>query len=231
MPTSPSIAGAPVGRRRELAIPAVAGIAYTVSWLIGLSVAEANPKVSASAAQVLASYSGHLVATTAQFILTEAVPAIGLAIVVVALARAAVRAGSETAATYILGAGLLAAAVSFVQAIVGVAMTSWAVPDGHGGGAHVLFQMFNRLDGVKMFALAGLAMAAAILAKRKDVLPRRLRHVSIALAVTIAASGAGYLLLVDSLAILAFVSGPILLVWVTSTGILLGRAVTAKVAA
>jgi hypothetical protein len=42
--------------------------------------------------------------------------------------------------------------------------------------------------------------------------------------VAIVVSGVGYLLLIDSLALAAWASLPLLLVWVTGSGIALGRA-------
>jgi hypothetical protein len=54
------------------------------------------------------------------------------------------------------------------------------------------------------------------------LLPRWLRYVAIALSAAIAGSGAAYLLLPQGPATLACVSGPLLLVFMTGTGIVLG---------
>jgi len=58
---------------------------------------------------------------------------------------------------------------------------------------------------------------------RNAVLPRWLGVVATLLAVVILGSGIGYLLLIPALAALAYVSGPLLLVWVTGVGLRLGR--------
>jgi hypothetical protein len=55
------------------------------------------------------------------------------------------------------------------------------------------------------------------------VLPRWLGDTAAFLTVALIASGAGYLLLNTTLAQAAFVSGPLLLVWVTGVGIALAR--------
>jgi hypothetical protein len=55
------------------------------------------------------------------------------------------------------------------------------------------------------------------------VLPRWLGYTAAILTVTLIASGAGYVLLSTTLAQTVFVSGPLLLVWVTGTGVTLGR--------
>ncbi len=86
------------------------------------------------------------------------------------------------------------------------------------GTAHTLYQAVNRLDGAKMLALAALGLAGAA----SRVLPRWLRYTGIALAIAITASGVAYLLLLQSLAILAAPAGVALLVFITGTGITLG---------
>ena len=88
------------------------------------------------------------------------------------------------------------------------------------GTAHTLYAAVNRLDGAKMFALAALALAGAA----PGVLPRWLRYTAIALAVAIVSSGIPYLLLLQSGAALAYISGPLLLLFITSTGIALATA-------
>ena len=76
----------------------------------------------------------------------------------------------------------------------------------------------NRLDGAKMFALAALGLRR----RRVGVLPRWLRYTGIALAIAMASSGVPYLSLLQGGAVLAYVSGPLLLLFITGTGIALG---------
>lgn len=191
-------------RRPPLSAVAITGVAYMASWIVGLALGHSDPKPSSSAAQVMAGYAGHTGTATAQFVLTEGLPAICLAVVALALGRRAAV------------AGLISATISMVQAMLGVVMTAWAVPGGHTGSAHNLFVAVNRLDGVKMFALALLALAAT------SLVPLWLRYVGAALAVSIVVSGIGYLLLLDGLSRAAWISGPLLLIWVTGTALTLG---------
>jgi hypothetical protein len=51
-------------------------------------------------------------------------------------------------------AGVGAAVVSLVQCALGLVLAGWAVPDGDTGRARLLFAAVNRLDGIKMLALA-----------------------------------------------------------------------------
>jgi len=216
----PRPAGA-AGRRVSL-IPVLAGIGFTVSWLAGLVLPVPNLAVTAPASEVIGRYGPHLGMVQAQFVLTEGLPAIGLAVIAAVLARVA-RAAGRGRAGVILVSGLLAAVISVAQYALGVMLAGWALPERASGRTALLFQALNRLDGVKMLALAVLATAAlALTAGPAAPLPRWLRYASLALAVSITVSGVGYLFLIEGLAPVAYVSGVALLVWVTGTGVALG---------
>ena len=98
--------------------------------------------------------------------------------------------------------------------MLGAALAAAASP----ATAHLLYESVNRLDGVKMLALAVLGLAGAT----SGVLPRWLRYAGITLAIAITCSAVAYLLLLPGLAGLAYVSGPLLLLFVTGTGVALG---------
>jgi hypothetical protein len=200
-----------VPRRRLLTVTGITGIAYTLSWIAGLAIAAPSPKLTASGAQIVTALAGHQAAVTSQFALTEGLPAAGLAIIAIALARAARRSGAALAA---LIAGVVAALISMLQFALGAVLAGTASP----GTAHLLYDVVNRLDGVKMLTLASLGLAAAA----SGVLPRWLRYTGITLAIAITASGIAYLLLLQNLAILAIPAGVLLLVFITGTGIVLG---------
>lgn len=204
-------------RARPSRIPAVVGIAYTGSWIAGLSVWPSNLKASANGAQVLAGYTGHKVPSLLSYLFTEGLPAAGLAVVGLALAAAARRSGGPRRAATVATTAISAALISVTQFVLGALLTLHAVPRGDASQAHALFEAVNRLDGVKMLILAALALAAAPLAGRW------LRWTAYALAVSIVASGIGYLLLASSLTGLAYVSGPLLLAWITGSGVALSR--------
>ena len=111
-------------------------------------------------------------------------------------------------------AGVSAVVVSLVECALGLLLAGVVVPDGQSGRAGTLFHLINRLDGVKMFALAGVALAGVGLARRARVLPRWLGYVAALLAVAMVASGVGYLLLNNTVSQAAAVSLGLLLVWV-----------------
>ena len=214
-PPGPDAPGARAAARRHLlTLTGVTGIAFTLSWIAGLAVAAPSPKLTASGAEIIAALAGHGTAVATQFALTEGLPAAGLAIVSVALARAALRSGAAVAARFACIAGVAAAVISLAQFALGMALASASAP----GPAHLLYAAVNRLDGAKMLALAALGLAGAA----SRVLPRWLRYTGIALAIAITASGVAYLLLLQGLAILAVPAGVLLLAFITGTGLTLG---------
>jgi hypothetical protein len=219
--TAPST---PVGRRGRslLKAPAVAGIAYTTAWVIGLAVWPSNLDVAASNVKVVATYSAHQGAAMTQYLLIEGLAAIALAVVVFALGRGARRRGADRLGLATVVAGLTAVAISLAQCVLGLMLAGSVAPDGKTVQAGRLFDLINRMDGVKMFALAAMAVAGVGLVRRA-VLPRWLGYTAAFLAVALIASGAGYLLLNTTFAQAVFVSGPLLLVWVTGAGVALAR--------
>ena len=104
-------------------------------------------------------------------------------------------------------AGLVAAVISVTQYALGVMLAGWALPDHAAGRSGGLWEAINRLDGVKMFALAVLASAAVALTAPTGPLPRWLRYASLALAASITVSGVAYLFLIQDLSWAAYVAG------------------------
>ena len=210
------------GRRNHnlLTAPAVAGVAFTTAWVSGLAAWPSNLDVGASNVKVLATYRAHQGAAMTQYLLVEGLAALALAVVVVALGRAARRREASGLAVATVVAGLTAAALSLVECALGLLLAGSVAPDGETGRAGRLFDLINRTDGVKMFALAGMAVAGVGLVRRL-VLARWLGFTAALLATTMIASGVGLVLLNGALAQVVFVSGPLLLVWVTGAGVAL----------
>jgi hypothetical protein len=207
--------GPDTGRRRWLlTVPGLVGLGYSLSWIAGLAVPAPSPGFGAPGAEVVAALAGHGPAIVTQFALTEGLPAAGIAVISVALARTARRSGATMAGRFALVSGLAAAIISAVQFGLGVALTVTSAP----GPAHLLYASVDRLDGAKMLALAVLGAAAATM----TVLPRWLRYTGIALAVAITCSGLVYLLLVASLAAAAGPALVLLLAFMTGCGIIIG---------
>jgi hypothetical protein len=222
MATAPS---APMRSRAggSLTASAAAAIAFVAAWVTGLLVWPSNLNVSASGPKIVSTYAGHQAVAVTQSVLVEGAAAVALGVVVIAVARAAARRGAGGLGRVVAFAGLGAVAVSLVQCVLGLVLASGVVPDGETARAGTLFHLINRMDGIKMLALAAMALAAVGLARGGKVLPRWLGHVAALLAAAMTASGVGYLLLDNTLAQAAAASLALLLIWVAGTGVSLGR--------
>jgi len=196
----------------------LAGVAYVAAWIVGLAIWPSNVAITDSSREVVNVYGAHQGVGVAQFLLVEGVAAIALAFVVVAVARAADHAGAAAPSRLILAAGLTACLVSLVEAVLGVVLLTSLASPAHVHGAGEVFDAINRLDGVKMLLLATV-ITTAVLARHVLRLPRWLSATGVLASVALVVSGVGYLTLDGALASAAFLSLPLLLVWVSGTGV------------
>lgn len=197
-------------------LPGAASIAYVVTWVVGLAVWPVNLAPNATAAQVAASHRAHPAEASVQYLLIEGLAALLFGIVLACVLRANRDHGSgQTTGPALLS--VVAVITSLTQCILGLLVTA-AATGGHVATAGSLFEALNRLDGVKMFALAG---ATAWLAATRPALPRWLRRVTVLEVLALIASGCAYVTLSNAFAWTAFVSGPLLLLWVAGAGIAL----------
>jgi hypothetical protein len=200
----------------------IAGIIYSAAWVIGLTVWPTNLDVHASDTAVLATYAGHAAAASTQATLVHGIAALTLAIVVIALARAGRSAGVARESSVVAISGLAAAAVSLIQWVLDLTLADVIAPSGDAARAGLTLEAINRLDGVKMLLLAAFAVAGVMLV-RHGVLPPWLMIAGGLLAIAITASGIGYASLISPLALLAYASGPLLLIWVSGVGVEIWR--------
>lgn len=194
---------------------ATAAVGYSLAWLVGLAITSSGTTVSATAQQVLADLSGREGVVAVQYLVTEVLTAIALVVTLRGLARV-------VGDAWIWRLGLFVGALSFVQGVLGTTLALHASPAGDADLAGVLFASVARVDGVKMLALAVLGVLGVRAALRRR-LPRWLGVVAALLAASVAVSGVGYLFLVDSLALAAYVSLPVLMLWVTGAGLTVAR--------
>lgn len=186
-----------------------AGITFLIAWIVGLSVWPTNLSVRASGTQIIDALTGHTAAATVQFLTSQGLAGLALAMVLTTVARPA----------RITGAA--AVAVSLTQCALGVHLAGWVAPEGNAAAAATFYGLINRLDGVKMLLLAATAALVSIpmVRNRTPMLRNRTRSLilpglGLLLAATITVSGIGYLLLSAALAPAAYVSGVLLLIWV-----------------
>lgn len=195
----------------------VAALSYSAAWLVALAVAPSGATVSATGRGVLAALEGHLAASTVQYLAAEVVAGLALVVTLLGVASRSRARGRSTARVLAVGA-VAAGALSVVQGALGVWLTTGIAPAGDDELAATVFRVITRADGLKMLVLAVLATAGVVLGRR-GALPRPLTWLAGLLAVTLAVSGVGYLLLADGPARAAYLSLPVLLVWVTGSGL------------
>jgi hypothetical protein len=210
------------GHRTARSLPLVAGIGYSLAWIISVSVGAPNPAVAARGSQVVAAFAGHSGPAMAMFVLAEGVAAAALAVVVISAARAAGRSGARLAGLTGAGFGIAAAVVSWIELALGAWLVYGPVAGRLTATATTAYQVLTRLDGAKMFLLAAMAVALSAVALTSHALPRWLAPLGFLLAASLVVSGLGYVLLAQGLASAVYVSGTLLLAFVTSTGVTLG---------
>ena len=196
--------------------PGAAGLAYVVAWVAGLGAWPVNLALNATAAQAAASYRAHPAGAIVQYLLVEGLAGVLLGVVLACVLRAVRdRVGRRPTGPAALGA--VAVITSLSQCVIGVFAVA-AATSGNVAACGSLSDLVNRLDGVKMLALAA---AAAWLALSGPALPRWLRALAVPLGLALIASGYAYLTLSNALAWTAYVSGPLLLLWVAGAGVAL----------
>lgn len=202
------------------------GFVHAGSWIAGLVVAgNATPAAGDSAGEIATAYADHPGQALALTVLAHGVAAAGLAAVAYGLLGwAAGRAGTPAGRAGRLGGrfGLGAAALAVLQLVlelVAIPGADPADPDPTG----TLFDLVQRIDGVKMFALAAMAVATCLAAGKAPLLRRWELAAGWATAAAIATSGIGYVLLSTALTPAAYVSLPLLLIWVAALGVALHR--------
>ena len=200
---------------------AVAGIGYTVAWLVSLVVGAPMPSVAASGSQVVAAFAGRDWPVIANLVLSEGIAAVALAVVALMTARAARRAGARRAGLAVAVFGVTAAAVSWAELVMAAWLQFGQVASGHATAAGTLWSGLQRIDGAKMFVLAAMAVALAVLSLASAALPRWLAPLALLLAACLVISGLSYVLLANALSDAVFVAGVLLLVVVTATGVTL----------
>ncbi|MDR3032729.1 MAG: hypothetical protein LBV78_06420, partial [Kitasatospora sp.] len=172
-------------RPRFESLPAAAGIGYTVAWVVSQAVGAPSPSVAASGGQVVAAYADRDWPTITNLVLSEGIAAVALAAVVLLAARTASRAGARRAGLAVAVFGVAAAAVSLAELVMATWLQYGPVTSRHAAAAGTLYSAVWRIDGAKLFVLAAMAVALAVLSLTSAVLPRWLAPLALLLAVSL----------------------------------------------
>jgi hypothetical protein len=213
----PGSAGAPAPSGWRRLGPAAAGIGYLAAWAAGLAAWPVNLALNATDAQVTAAYRAHPGGAVAQYLFAEGLAGLLLG-VVLAAALISARAGRSVPGRLAAAAAAVAVAISLAQAAIGMFLVAAATHQDV-ARAGELSDLVTRLDGVKMLALAAVAayLAGRGAADRRS--PHWLRVTAALAAASLAVSGLAYLLLAGALAWTVYLSGPLLLLWISGTGL------------
>lgn len=204
-------------------LAAIAGIAFSLSWIVGLGLWSSSTKVGMPGEEVLRLYAGSEGIALAQFAFTEGLPALAFAAVMILLGGRLASGGQAGLGRLVVAAASAAAVLSLAQLGLGAYLCLAAVPAGDAGAAKAALDAIGRTDGAKMLLMALFSLASFLgLRRAKGLLPGFLQPLALALAATILASGIGYLFLLDSLSVAAYLSLPLLMAWISSVGIALG---------
>ena len=194
-----------------------AAVGYSVAWIVGLLLTSSSTDVTSSGSTIVREDAPQAAALTLQFLLTEGVAALALLIVVIGFWRATARSGGRTVG---FAAGIAAVAISLSQTALGVCLIEIAVRGADDALARSLMVALNELDGVKMVLLAIMAFAVSSALWRRQVrLPIWLLPTGIATGVALVASAIGYLTGSNAFAAAAWISLPLLLLFITTVGL------------
>ncbi len=192
----------------------VAGAAYVGGWIAGLAVVPSVPT------DVHAFYVSHPTQVAVQALLVHGLAGIALAVLALVLPRAVGLAGRSAA--LVRGAGCAAAAVSLAQTaltLVALARASSDTP----ATTLALVHAVDVTDTVKLVLLAVFVPAVTVAARRAAMLPRWTSVLAVTLAVLLPLGGAVFLVPNGVLMLLLVASLPLLLLWVATVALLVGR--------
>lgn len=208
---------------RRLTLPVGASAAYISAWLVGLAVWPGTPGVNASPTHVADAYAAHHGLAIVQYVLVEGVAGMALGAMVLLIGLGLGANGKRRARTIVLISGLSATTISLAQAGLGVVMAAGAAHSASTQSTADLFDLLNRMDGVKMLLLAAMVASVVNAGRRPRLLPGWLHAVGWALIAALVLSSVGYLLLSGTLAMVAALSLALLLVWVPAAAVTFSR--------
>jgi hypothetical protein len=192
----------------------LAGFTYVGAWVVGLTAFGVGPGTNAADAEIARYFADHRALSTAQSLLIHGVAALALLVVL----RTAQRSGRSTALASV--GGLAAVGLSLLQCGLDVYRSVLSTGSTTAGLVHSI----DRIDGVKMLALAVMIGASVRPFRRSGMIGRKMAATGTIAVPALVVSGIAYAGQVTGLLASAELSLALLLVWVAYTGVALGRA-------
>jgi hypothetical protein len=214
----------PAGEGTWRTVAAVSGSAFLLALLLGSEAAPDGPALLASRLRVHEYFVAHHHAALNQSFVLDGLAGAALAVLAVALWRsfAGVPRG-RAASVALLGAGLAAAAASFVQLVLMVRIERHITREVGVRRTDFLFDAMNRTGSAKLVLLAIAVGAASVLAARSGAFPRWVRWVGYALVPVLGFGALASVVSGPTLATFFALSLPLLMVWVAATSLVLWR--------
>lgn len=193
--------------------PAIAGLTYVGAWVLGLVAFGFGPAADASDADIARYFADHRTVSAIQSLLIHGVAAVALLGVMVAVR------GKGRLNRWAWRAVLVAVGVSLVQCVLDVYRSALA----NGSTIADLTHSINRIDGVKMIALA-MMIATSIRGFRSTaMIGTKMTVTGTVAVVALVVSGIAYATATTALLATTALSLVLLLVWVGYTGVVTGR--------
>ena len=196
-----------------------AGIVYVLAWLIGLFLAPSAPDPFGSAGTINAYFSAHRPAAMIQSLFIHGLAGVALLGLTAALWTYLAAGDTAVPRKLMLAAGVLAAAVSFLQVAFMIGIYVHVGQHGSAGGTRTLFNAINKADTIKLILLAVFVGAASWAAARNGALPRWVAWLGAVTVVFLVVGGLAFLVNSGVLNLALDVSLPLLLLWAAAVSI------------
>jgi hypothetical protein len=211
--TAITATSSPMTRSHGNRWPRIAGFTYVGAWVVGLTAFGAGPAADASNSELARYFADHRAGSATQSLLIHGVAAVALLAVVAAIAR------SRTSTRVAQNAGLVAVALSLVQC----GLDMWRSLVSTGATTATLVHAVDRIDGVKIFALAVMIGASVAALRSAGTIGPRMATTGKVAAAALVVSGVAYAGAVRPLLVSADLSLLLLLTWVGYLGVATGR--------
>ncbi|MGZ4724500.1 MAG: hypothetical protein ACXV8L_09845 [Ilumatobacteraceae bacterium] len=203
----------PIGDRTIRRSAKVAGFTYVGAWVVGLTAFGVGPAADATDGEIARYFAGHRAVSAVQSLLIHGVAAAALLAVLIA----AQHAGRSTRSAH--NAGLIAVGLSMVQCVLDV----WRSTVSTGSTTADLVHAIDRIDGLKMFALAAMIGASVNMFRSTGLIGKKMTIVGKVAAPALIVSGVAYAGHLLGLMVSADLSLLLLLIWVGCTGVAIAR--------
>lgn len=194
------------------------GFLYVVVWMIGLSIPTGALSPSMSNAELQQVLLANQLARLIQVYLIDGIA--GIAILLFAAAASLFQSADNKPLTrVVLSAGVVAGAISLVQAAVQQTLVNPDLLASAETPFRTLLALVNQIDTYKLMALALLSISTSILGMRTRLIPAWVNWLGVILTLALILGGLSFAFANSLLTAVLFASLPMLLVWVGAVSV------------